>query len=251
MISGKFISIDEIVERLYDLYPFVKDITKADVANLTGEILGLLSARNTLEEFNEVLTVEDYRVALPDNIVQLNAVRDCYSKIPLRYTTDQFSFMVSEDSPTRFCQGNKTYRINPNYMFTSYKEGDIQISYKGYAIDEDGFPLIPDDESFKMAIEYHCAKRLAQKAYFSDKLSKDKYTELKQEASWYAGQAKNKADIPSVDLMEAIKNAQLRLISKVNRHAQSFKLLGEEERRTLHNVRTNRDNDGNLQEYLQ
>jgi hypothetical protein len=248
MISGKFIKIDEIVERLYEMYPFVKDVSKTDIANLSAEILALLSARNTLQEEGIVLTIEDYRAELPSNIVQLKAVRDHCSKVPLTYTTDNFSFLVCDDSVNRYCSCKDTYRVNPNFIYTSFKEGEIDMVYTGFPIDDEGYPMIPDDESFKMAIEYHCAKRLAQKAYFSDQLSRDKYQELKQEASWYAGQAKNKAEIPSVDLMEAIKNSKLRLIQKINMHGQGFKELGTQERRVLHNVRRN---NGDIQEHLQ
>jgi len=245
MISGKFIKIDEIVERLYDLYPFVKDVSKSDVANLAGEILGLLSSRGTLLEDTLELKIVEYRAELPSNLVQVVAVRDHCSLTPLTYTTDTFSYLVCDDSVNRFCTCPDTYRINPNFILTSFKEGTIDMSYKGFAVDEEGFPLIPDDESFKMAIEYYCAKRLGQKAYFSDNLSREKYTELKQEAAWYVAQARNKAEIPSVDLMEAMKNAKLRLITKINMHKQGFKTLGYPESRTLHNLRKSNGN-GNI-----
>ena len=46
-----------------------------------------------------------------------------------------------------------TYKIQGNCIFTSIEDGNIEISYNSILVDKDGYPMIPDDESFIDAIE--------------------------------------------------------------------------------------------------
>ena len=38
------------------------------------------------------------------------------------------------------------YRLNNNYIFTNFEEGSVEISYTAFVTDDDGYPMVPDDE---------------------------------------------------------------------------------------------------------
>lgn len=208
------------------------------IANIVSEVLGLLMARNTLEE--KVLKcqqVESYRLQIPMDLVQLEALRCTGTEALIRYNSDAFHYMMCENSPCFKCPSDIKFHLNSNYIYFSEKEFEVDIAYKGFMLDDEGLPMIPDNESLKMAIELYCAVRLGRREYLKDKLSKDKLDHLRQEYAFYAGQAKNVAEMPSVDLMESMMNARVRLIPKINRHSNGFKNLGDREQRILHNLR--------------
>jgi hypothetical protein len=51
-----------------------------------------------------------------------------------------------------------TYKIQGNFIYTSFEEGEIEVSYQAIATDEQGFPLIPDNSSFTRALELYIKK---------------------------------------------------------------------------------------------
>jgi hypothetical protein len=54
---------------------------------------------------------------------------------------------------------------------------------------------------------------------------------IEQERDWYIGAAQTRGHMPSVDMMESIKNNILRLIPKINQHSDGFASSGSQEQR--------------------
>ena len=96
-------------------------------------------------------------------------------------------------------------------------------------------PMIPDDIKFVMAVQAYVAERIGFRLYFQDHLSGQKYQKLEQDRGWYIGAAGTKAQIPSIDEMEGIKNRFLRLRIHTDFHDSSFVYSSDSERLILHN----------------
>ncbi len=47
---------------------------------------------------------------------------------------------------------NHSYMMNPDYILTSFEEGDIVFHYRGFVLDEEGYPLIPYNVQVEKAI---------------------------------------------------------------------------------------------------
>jgi hypothetical protein len=52
------------------------------------------------------------------------------------------------------------YKIVGNYIQTSFEEGYIRLHYWSVPVCPDGYPMIPDNENYKQAIEWHIIRRL-------------------------------------------------------------------------------------------
>lgn len=121
-----------------------------------------------------------------------------------------------------------SYKINNGIIFCDFKEGYIDIAYKSYPIDEDGYLLVPDDEKFRAALKYHLIHKIDYRRWraFPEKPGlKALLNDSEVKAMYYAAAARNKSHIPSVDKMEAIKNSWLRSIARINEHKDGFKSL--------------------------
>lgn len=129
-----------------------------------------------------------------------------------------------------------TYKINNGVIFTSFENGYINMQYKAYPIDSEGFLMIPDDEKFRVALKYHIMYKLDFRRWRSNPASsglKALLNDSEQRRDFYVGAARNKAHIPSIDGMEKLKNQWLRSIPKINEHSNGFASLGKAERRNF------------------
>lgn len=133
--------------------------------------------------------------------------------------------VVGENS-YRITNAVYTYKIQGNYIFTNFKDGYIDVVYRGYPLDEEGFPMIPDDEKFKSALKYEIIFKLDYKTWRANPASpglKALVNDSEQRRDWYVGAAKTKGRIPTIGQMESLKNQWLRTIPKLKSHADGFK----------------------------
>lgn len=117
---------------------------------------------------------------------------------------------------------NLTYSLSNNYIFTSFKNGTVEMSYKAFPMNDDGYPLVPDDTKYIRAVQSYITMKIDYRLWRQDKISEKVYRD--SESQWYfnVNSAKNGMNMPSIDEMESIKHSWMRSIPKINQHAQSF-----------------------------
>ena len=97
------------------------------------------------------------------------------------------------------------------------------------SVDEEGFPLIPDNGTFPRALELYIQKRYFTSLFNSGKISIQVLHNVQQEYAFYAGQAQNDLIKPDLDQMESIKNMWTELIPRIYKHADGFKTVNTPE----------------------
>lgn len=106
------------------------------------------------------------------------------------------------------CHG-EWYQVEvPGYITTSFKCGWIRVHYKRIPCDEDGLPLIPDNENLKHAIYWYC-RGMMQGAGWEDPV----YRSIEQllgpqgKFEFHAGRAISEITYPTLGEMElAVRN---------------------------------------------
>lgn len=145
-----------------------------------------------------------------------------------------FSPIVVGGTPLGFTtEFNFSYRINASYIETNFEDGFVELVYNGFVTDEHGFPMIPDEARYREAVTSFLIERLDYKAWRKGLLPDKVYNKSCQERDWYIGAARNKANIPSIDRMESIKNMFLRSVQKITAHQNGFKFSNLQERRKV------------------
>ena len=122
-----------------------------------------------------------------------------------------------------------TFDLNNNNITLSVKEGKVCMAYLAIPTDEEGLPLIPEDTSYQLAVKKYLTMKIDYIAWRRGTLQQAVFEHSQQEWMWYVGQAGNKAKMPNIDQLEAIKNQTMRLLPKVNAHETFFKSLGSPE----------------------
>lgn len=132
-----------------------------------------------------------------------------------------------------FAPGAKviTYDINNDYITISQQEGKVCMGYYAYALDDEGFPLIPDDLKYKLAVTKYLTKKLDFIEWRNGNLPLEVYRESEMDCNWYMGSASNNVKIPDVAEMEILKNNLLRLKPRNSDYNSMFKYLGHPEGR--------------------
>jgi hypothetical protein len=97
------------------------------------------------------------------------------------------------------------------------------MAYLAIPTDDEGLPMIPADESWRQAVAYEIAYKIAFKMFMQGNITDKVFQMIERERDWKVAQAVNRSKIPSVDEMESFKNQWLTLIPNYNNHSTFFK----------------------------
>lgn len=115
-------------------------------------------------------------------------------------------------------------------IYTSIKEGTIEIAYRSLAVDDEGYPLVPDKSSFTRALELYIKKQCFTILFDLGKINQAVFANVQQDYAWAVGQAQSDLIRPSIDEMQSITNAFNTLLPRVNQHSKGFITDGSMER---------------------
>lgn len=114
------------------------------------------------------------------------------------------------------------YSIKPGYINTNIGSGYLKLVYDAVPVDEDGFPLIPDNISYVEAVYWHVVMKLKYPEYLSGKIDRERYYDIRRSWNFYCKQAYGDAMMPNMDEMESIKNQWNRLVPELNSHSNYY-----------------------------
>lgn len=267
MIINKFISTKSVIEGVYRDTQTTADLPWADLIYWCYEALDLIGApqqyipKVTGHKANPNLNISNFRAELPCDFHKL--VQMSVNGLPVRYTGNSFHHLLSgeccgfdsnsqidtfvDSFGNRFSPQNSTmnstnvydsvtFDINNNFITFSTKEGQCCIAYLAYPTDEEGFPMVPDEISYKIAVTKYLMFKLSYVDWIKDPDSRGKkavFDYNEREWMWYVGQASNKVKIPDLEQMESLKNQVIRLIPNINEHDTFFGYLGAKQIKRL------------------
>lgn len=220
-----YISIKQVLDNLLN-HPLLKDLTLERAINYAQEFIRIVGCPKLFLDKIVNLHIDNYRALLPCDLVNVLQVIGNKGE-EYRYTTDFFhTLQEQQKTPTK---EEHTYKIQGNIIYTSIKEGDIKIAYQSIALDDEGFPCIPDNASFIKALELYIKKQWFTILFDMGKINANVYQNVQQEYGWYVGQAQSDLIKPTWDEMESLTNMWITLIQRVKDHRNGFRDLGTKE----------------------
>lgn len=231
---NNYISIKVILDDLLH-HPLLQDLTLERVVAYTVEFIRLVGMPTIFYEKTQEVEVKNHRGLLPCDFHEMIQVRTNHEKCGhyvggvFRYSTDNFHM-----SDTKHESSDYTYKIQGSVIYTSLKEGTIEIAYRALAVDDEGYPLIPDKSSFTRALELYIKKQCFTILFDLGKINQAVFANVQQDYAWAVGQAQSDLIRPSIDEMQSITNALNTLVPRVNEHSKGFITDGSTERIKLH-----------------
>lgn len=249
MFNGKYLSINTIINAAYrDSGMTISN--RADAIEWAAEAIELIGGVQQMVDSIDVKLVENYKCKIPCETHLLYSIKgypkddapdieeceiqgSCF--IPMVYSSDTFHRYINNADSNPYNLSTLSYTVNDDYIFTNFEKGFLLIDSKNIAVDEDGFPKIPDDIKFVNAVKFHIMWKLAFLRMMEGKISAQAYQIIERDRDFYIGAAQTRSQMPSIDQMESLKNNWIRMIPKINQHADNFKTASIEEKRYIHN----------------
>lgn len=214
-------------DRLYDMVEWI-----AEALEQIGAYMQYVHKTQTLE-------VEGFRAALPCDFHKVVAIE--HNGEALRYLSGDYdSYYHQNDSKNlrtgnysgSSVSGNYGYNINSAFINTNFEKGDIILAYIGVPVDSEGFPLVPDNVSYREALFWYILMKLFLGGYIHPNPQLFNYATAEQRWHHYCSQARGKANMPNGDMYTSIKNQWNRLKPVMNDHTFFNRNVSDSERLT-------------------
>lgn len=224
-----YVNIREVLSRLLR-HPLLKDVTLEQVIQYTLDFIGIFGMPKMYYNKEEAFHIENFRTLLPCDLISINQVMDCKTNICLRSMTDNFMPREHYDKSTRYrLPQEATFKTQGQMLYTSFKTGDIIVSYKAIPVDKDGLPLLMDNSIFLKTLETYIKKEVFDILFDEGKISPAVLQNTQQKYAWLAGQLQSELTIPSLSEMESIKNSWTTLLQRVSEFESGFRNNGNKE----------------------
>lgn len=219
----QYINIREILSRLLR-HPMLNDLSLEAAVQYMIDFLGIIGLPATYIDIVEEVNIQEYRGLLPCNLISINQARWKDRNVYLRSMTDNFN---CTNNPNE--KQEATFKTQGRVIFTSFKEGTIEVSYKAIPVDNEGYPLLPDEPNFLRALELYIKKQWFTILFDMGKITPSVLQNTQQEYYVAAGACNNAFLVPSVSEMESIKGLMNQLIPRWNEFNHGFKNEGNRE----------------------
>lgn len=213
-------------------HPLLENIPFETVIDYTIDFIRIVGTPSSFLEKTCIIPIKDYRGVLPCDYYQMIQVRTTKegSTGTFRYSTD--SFHTSTIKPKH---GGLTYKVQGGCIITSIPDGNIEIAYEAMPIDEEGYPLIPDNSSYSKALELYIKLQWFTILFDMGKINAQVLSNTQQQYAWAVGQAQTDLIRPTIDQMEAISNMWSKLLpDSTQDHNNGYVHEGTKEHLIIH-----------------
>ena len=236
----RYTNIRRVLDSLHD-HPMLSDLTLEQVVRHTVRFIGIHGYSRLYEDREADVDIHEFRGLLPCDLISIIQVKDDCSGICLRSMTDSFTpglVPPPPHAPHPYMpyilpkapgHGEPAFKTQGRVIFTSFPEGKVRIAYKAIPVDEDGFPLLIDNENYLACLEAYIKKQVFTVKFDQGKIAAGVLQNAQQEYAWLAGQLASEFQIPSYSELQSITNYITSILPSMRSFDQGFKHLGDRE----------------------
>ena len=233
-------NIRRILDRVMR-HPMMRDIPFETAIEYSVDFISLMGTPAIYDEKTAVIPIHEWRGPLPCDFVQMIQVRVAGNQTNCRwhnvpwlaprpiYRYSGHSFHMSDYKPNAAFTGEFTYKLQGMVIFTSTRDIDVEIAYRAFATDDEGYPLLPDNTSFLRGLERYIKLQWFTMLFDQGKISQQVLQNAQQDYAWAAGDAQSEFARLSLDKAETLANSFKTLLPRNNEHWKGFFTVGSEE----------------------
>lgn len=119
---------------------------------------------------------------------------------------------------------NNDIKVEFDVITTGFSEGYVNVKYLALPVDEDGFPMIPDDISYYEAIYWYVCMQLSLQGRLNN--PQLNYQICRQEWKLKCVQARANSNMPTLKDLQEFMNEQ-KLVPDINQYYKMFRDVGK------------------------
>lgn len=228
-----FKSIKSIIAGLYRDLGSNVEINESDLIEWCSEALSMIGSYAQNKEVSTVLTVANHTVVLPCDFIYPKDIT--HNGKALSWSTksaaNNYKCDTCNSIPT--CCTDYNFYISDGCLNTSLESGDLCIVYQAIPVDEDGFPLVPDNVYFDKALKAYVTYMLDKIQFRRGLIPEVVFRMSEKDWYFYVNSARGSAYMPDAAQMDRLQKVWVRLIPKPHEFSNNFRNLENHERRNL------------------
>ena len=219
---NNFVNIREVLARVTS-HPMLKNIDLEQAIRYTVDFISLVGCPTFYLDKEVDIPIEDYRGLMPCDLVSIVQVKDKKTGFCMHSMTDTFN-------PREYnFHTEPTFKTQGNVILTSFRTGEVTISYKALPVDETGIPLLIDNANFLKALELYIKKEKFSDLYDEGKIRDGIMGKAETDYAWAVAQCEKEFVMPSISELQSITNMLNTLIPRVTEFDNGFTELGNRE----------------------
>ena len=229
----RFKSMKSILAGLYRDLGSNTELNESDLIEWGVEALSMIGSYAQNKEVSTILTVTNHTVTLPCDFIYPKDIT--HNGRPLSWSTKSAAnnYQCEDCNTIPTCCTDYNFYISDGCLNTSLESGDLCIVYQAVPVDEEGFPLVPDNVYFDKALKAYVTYMLDKIQFRRGLIPEVVYRESSRDWLFYVNSARGSAYMPDASQMERLKRVWVRLIPKQNEYQNGFRNLESRERRNL------------------
>lgn len=268
----QYTSIKRVLDGLLD-HPLLRDVDLDAAVRYTIRFIAQHSYPQLYEDKLADVEIHHFRGELPCDLISIQQVRDKCTGICLRGMTKTFNPGLKDhpnhqphpdnkfpdlvnghhhpmvpppymDGMDRWCDhvhpvpdNEMSFKTQGRVIYTSFPEGVVELAYKAIPVDEDGYPLLIDDENYIAALEAYIKVKVFTVKFDTGKITAPVLQNAQTDYAWLSAQLMDTFTVPSLSEAESISRAMTTLITNVRQFDNGFKNYGDREYLKTHNNR--------------
>lgn len=247
----QYTSIKRVIDNLME-HPLLRDLTLEQAVRYTIRFIGLFGFPKLYTDKIVNIDIKDFRGLMPCDLISIIQVKDNATGVCLRSMTDTFVKGIEPNPPKplkpksdelnnvkditreyippqhRFNE-EPSFKTQGRVIFVNFPEGSIEMSYKAIPVDDDGFPLLIDNENYLAALEAYIKLQIFTIKFDTGKINANVLQNAQQDYAWRAAELGSEFNTPSVSEMETMTRMLNTLIVPVRGFDNGFKDIGNRE----------------------
>lgn len=228
------VSINIIIQEIIrDLGIGDIDIPTADMKEWIISGVKEIGVKTQFEQRRAEVKIEDYKGKVPPDFYKLdhfvNSWAYTYNKDLITDDDNDVSENEEDLPPVLMGTGGNEVRIQFRNIKTSFREGVVDMIYDGLPLDQDGYLMIADDESFSEALMWKVASKFSLRGHKFPNPDLQNFRMVNRAWRNMKKEARGSGYTPDKIMMEMLKNNFHSLVIDLDKYRTDFKTLGQRE----------------------
>lgn len=207
----------------------------SDAIEWMGEALEAIGSVAQMTQESKIVRTSSYKTPMPTNLAVLEEIKygfytetKTYDNPPkLEDFTEIMAYEGSGTHPSLIDQYNtrkgvqlgvdETFFIKGNMIHTSYEEDWLLLVYKAFAVDDHGYPMVPDHYSYNQALYWYIVMKMLEGG-MQHPAGPQQINWAVAEDRWqyYCGQARNRSKMPDAAKYRRFMKSWVNLVPDYN-----------------------------------